>query len=228
MIGSSRWASSIEVPLTYLRNSQGRYGYSKRYVTSGANSTTECSDQITGTHSFNSRHAFGQKSNTTSIAAAPTGGSSPNVTNVIENGNNANSQSDGGRIAGIVGGTMGAIILLGLLFILYRRRKRHRGDHERLADLTPDPIQFNHSTPGGSMNQTGISSTPFGHSYNLQSTSSPGHAGVADACMNGTSRKVVRAAQEPMDDGSGVQARQHTDAMGIIELPPAYRDASPQ
>ena len=85
------------------------------------------------------------------------------------------------------------------------------------------------------MNQIGISSTSFGHYHNLQTTSSPGHAGVAGAGVNGTSRKAARASQEqgvpappPMDHGSGVQVRQHTDAMGIIELPPAYRDASLQ
>ena len=85
------------------------------------------------------------------------------------------------------------------------------------------------------MNQMGVSSTSFGPSYNIQSASLPGYAGVAGAGMNGTSRKVARAPQEqgvpgppPMDRGSGVQVHQHTDAMGIIELPPAYRDASLQ
>ena len=53
--------------------------------------------------------------------------------------------------------------------------------------------------------------------------------------VNGMSQKAARGAEEqgvpappPMDHSSGVQVRQHTDAMGIIELPPAYRDASPK
>ena len=88
------------------------------------------------------------------------------------------------------------------------------------------------------MNQIGVSSTSFGHSHNLQSTSSSGYAGVDGAGMNsvnGMSQKAARGAEEqgvpappPMDHSSGVQVRQHTDAMGIIELPPAYRDASPK
>ena len=51
--------------------------------------------------------------------------------------------------------------------------------------------------------------------------------------MNGMSQKAAGGAEEQgvpaptsMDRGSGVQVRQHTDAMGIIELPPAYREAS--
>ena len=223
----------IELVLTYIRNSQGLYGYSEAFVTSGTNGTTDCSDHVTGTHSFNSRDAFGQKSNTTSIAAAATGGSSPNVTNGTENGNNTNGQNDGGRTAGIVGGTMGAIILLGLLFILYRHRKRHQRDDEHVADLIPDLVPINHSTPGESMNQIGVSSTSFGHFQSLQSTSSPGQVGVTGAGMNDTSRKAARRAEEQgvpaptsMDRGSGVQVRQHPDTMGIMELPPAYRDAS--
>jgi len=85
------------------------------------------------------------------------------------------------------------------------------------------------------MNQIGIPSTSFGHSYNVKPGSSSGQNGVAGAGLNATSRKAARAEQEtavstltPMDQGSGgVQVRQHTDAMGIIELPPAYRDAPP-
>ena len=56
-------------------------------------------------------------------------------------------------------------------------------------------------------------------------------------------REAARAAQEggvsaptamqhtsglQVPQSSGVQVRQHTDAMAIIELPPAYRDATPQ
>ena len=88
------------------------------------------------------------------------------------------------------------------------------------------------------MNQTGVSSTSFGHSYNFQSSSSSGYAGITGTSVNGmsgTSRKGARGGEEQgvpartsMDRGSGVQVRQHTDAMGIIELPPAYRDASPK
>ena len=96
------------------------------------------------------------------------------------------------------------------------------------------------------MNQTGIPSTSFGHSYNVQPTSSSEQNGVAGPRVNATSRKAARAAQEgrvahegraaqeggvsaptPMNLDSGVQVRQHTDAMAIIELPPAYRDTLP-
>jgi len=90
------------------------------------------------------------------------------------------------------------------------------------------------------MNQTGVPSAPFGHSYNVQPGASSGQNGVAGAGVNATSRKAARAAQErgvptptpmvaptPMDHGSGVQVRQHTDAMAVIDLPPAYRDAPP-
>ena len=85
------------------------------------------------------------------------------------------------------------------------------------------------------MNQTGVLSASFGHSYNIRPNSSSGQNGVAGAGVNAISRKAARAAQEggvpippPMGHGSGVQdVHQHTDATDVIELPPAYRTASP-
>ena len=89
------------------------------------------------------------------------------------------------------------------------------------------------------MDQTGVPSTSFGHSYNVQVTSLSGQDGVAGSGVNVTSQKAARVAQEggvptptptaahaPMNHGSGVQVRQHTDAIDVIELPPAYRTTS--
>ena len=134
-------------------------------------------------------------------------------------------------------------MLLGLLFVVFRRRKRHLeardgtgfwGNHEPASDYliaTADP--YLDSDPRGPMNQIGPPSTSFSHSYTVQPTSQSGQSGLAGAGVDATNRKAARAAQEagvsaptPMDHGSGVQVLQHTDAMGIMELPPAYRDPS--
>jgi hypothetical protein len=239
VIGPWRETRSNVVPLTCLPNSKGLYGISQIFVTSGNNIVTSCPGQVT--HSFNSRDPLGQKSQTTSQttsnAIAPTISS---ATDISENGTSANS--DGGRTAAIVGGTLGAVILLGLLFTLFRRIQRHLegrrgmgfwGKHGPISDYDPVLAPYVDSVPGGSMNQTRTPSTFFSHS---------GQNGVAGAGVNITSQKAARAAQvvavstptptpmaapTPVDHGSGVQVRQHTDATGIIELPPAYRDALP-
>ena len=230
---SVRRTCCVEMPLTCLPNSNGQYSSSDQFTTSGTNVVTTCHFHIT--HSFNSRDPLGQKSQTTSqttsVAIAPTGSS----------GTNNNQNDDGGRTAAIIGGTMGGVILLGLLFISYHLRKRHLegrrgiGFRETLPD---EPVSD--FAPGGSMNQIGVPSTPFGHSNNVRPTSLSGQNGVAGAGMNATSRKAARAAQDgevptpapiaapaPTDHGSGVQLRQHTDAMDVIEPPPAYRTTSP-
>ena len=236
--------------MTYLRDSQGQYGTSERFTATGSNNDTSCLNQITITHSFNSRDPFNQKSNTTSTSITPSSSSSSSSssTNIGENGANSNSQNDGGRITAIVGATMGAVILLGLLFVLYRHRKGHHEDHrgigfwrgnERITDSIPAPVPFNHSPSDLPMNQTRPPPTSFNHPYNVQPTSSSGNTGVAGAGMNVSSRKAAREAARVAQGGgvsaltaiqssSGVQVRQHTDAMAIIELPPAYRDAAPQ
>jgi len=206
-------------------NSQGIYAYSERFITVSGNNDTSCPGQVT--HSFNSRDPTGQPSNNTSTAFAPI---SSNLS-----GTSANGQNNGGSTAAIVGGAIGgAILLLGLLFILFRRRKRYGKDHigtqfpakhEAISDYIPVPLPFNHPAPGRP-------STSAIQSDNVHSTSTSWQTGVTSENTNAASRKAARLAQErgaatvsaPID--SGVQVHQHVDAMRVVELPPAYVDAS--
>ena len=241
--------------MTYLRNSQGQYGTADWWTSSGDSNDTSCAGQITGTHSFNSNDPFNQKGNKTSTSIASNSSTSitPYSSSMGDNGVNANSQSNGGRtITAIVGATMGAIIFLGLLFILYRHRKRHREGrrgtgfwegNERSIDSVAALVPFNHPSSGVPVSQISFPSTSLGHSYNGESASSSGNTRVSGEGTNTSNRKAAKgAAQEegvsaptPMQrsyslqvpHSSGVQVRQHTDAMAIIELPPAYRDAAP-
>jgi hypothetical protein len=230
VIGPSPATRSKEVPLTCLRNSQGVYGRSEGFLTTGGSSDTTCPGQIT--RSFNSKDPTGKSSNTTSIAIAPTGSSSLD-------GASANNTNNGGRIGAIVGGTVAAVVLLGLLlFILFRRKKGHGKDHggmefwekhESNLDYITAPVPFIHSAPGGSVNQTSVPSTSLTPPYYTNPTSTSEHTGFSSENMSAASRKAASAAQErgiqtSMD--GGVIVHQHVDAVGVVELPPAYRDAS--
>lgn len=136
---------------------------------------------------------------------------------------------------------MGAILLLALVFILFRRRngygdeRKPRGlwrRHKRVPNYSPDPISYN------PIQQTYLPPTPLVHSSAISNTglsyyadppSSPGQAGFATDSANSSNGKPVGEGQEigvpaSRSVNSDVQVHQHTDAGRVIELPPAYGD----
>lgn len=227
MTGSSSGAV-IRLPLTCLRNSQGVTGAPKYFLNDNTpvtpNNTTggtdiSCPGQVTRPFSSGGSTSNSINSNTTTADTY----SGTHATN----GNNQNNEA---RTAAIVGGVVGATLLLGLLFIFFRRKvKSGKGRYNRPGFEDEPAPGF--SATGGSMVREGYAIlTPFLNPSDANTSSSRGRAGVAGETMVSTSQKGVQQRDEPTshttkrDQQVHEQMPEHQEADGVIELPPAYRD----
>ena len=146
------------------------------------------------THSFNSGNASGNSS----IGAE------------------GNSKSNGVQPAAIVGGAVGAMVLLGLLFFLFLRRNKHRGvkflrrDHDQKSEYILDSAPIAHSD--GLKHHHQVQSTSLIHS-DASSSTSPAHRKEGAVLISHSME-------------SDVQVQQHTDAGRVMEHPPEYKDAA--
>jgi len=266
VIGPSSGTLSIELTLNCRRNSQGASQRIQSYeVDDTTNSTTggtdtNCPDS--DTRSFNSNdptgnsshssitasttidinHSTGQSENSShnSITASTTFDSNRNI-GQSQNSSNSNNQNHGVPTAAIAGGVVGAILLLALLFVLFRRRNRY-GDGRRVdflqegqllnpqTDYGPGPALSNYSGTGGSMHQIynpPTFSVPPYYPGNPPSSSGPTSSVIISESMNTASHGASTVEKEkgglesrPMN--SEPQIFQHRDAGTAAELPPVY------
>ena len=196
------WTFSIELPLVYLWNSQGVYATTKMFANTGGSPNATCPGQFS--RSFNSAE---ESSKSIQVSA----------TN--------NQFNNGARIAAIVGGTVGAILLLSVLFLLLRRKNKDGDGRRGVGFWTGEPkdrnsVQITPYAPSVSTVHPDISSSS---AYPSSLTGQPGGARRSRDSPRG---KVPQGSGSPVSSpmNDTVQVQRHTDAGGVLELPPAYGD----